>query len=118
MFNGLREFSMGCALLVLSATGFGQTYQVISFTNGGTLSGTVKWSGPVPHQASAAINKDTQICDPESHKTRDLERLIIGPQGGVASTVVFLKDISRGKAIGLRVLGRRRSPWTPTETRP
>ena len=29
MFNGLREFATGCALLVLSATGSGQTYQAI-----------------------------------------------------------------------------------------
>src|SRR5207245_8539686 len=38
-----------------------------------------------------------EICDPESHKTRDLERLIVSSQGGVSNTVVFLRDISRGK---------------------
>jgi len=48
-----------------------------------------------------AITKDPQICDPASLKTRDLERLIVGPQGGVANTVVFLKNISRGKPMDL-----------------
>lgn len=37
----------------------------------------------MPRVATLAISKDPQICDPESHKVRDLERLIIGEQGGV-----------------------------------
>jgi hypothetical protein len=76
-------------------------YQVVSVTDGGTITGTVKWSGPQPHLTKLPITKDPQICDPESAKTRDLERLIIGPQGGVANTVVYLKDVSRGKAFDL-----------------
>jgi hypothetical protein len=82
--------------------GWGQdSYQVISVTNGGNITGTVKWAGPQPHLASLPITKDPQICDPESAKTRDLERLIIGPQGGVANTVVYLQNVSHGKAFDL-----------------
>ena len=92
---------IGGLFLACSANVFGQAYQVVSVNNAGTISGTVKWSGPTPKAASLAITKDPQICDPEAHKTRDLERLIVGPQGGVANTVVFLKDISRGKAMDL-----------------
>jgi hypothetical protein len=77
------------------------SYQVISVTNGGTVSGTVKWSGPRPHLAAFPITKDPQICDPNSEKTRDLERLEIGQDGGVANTVVYLKDVSKGKAFDL-----------------
>jgi hypothetical protein len=47
------------------------------------------------------ITKDPQICDPESRKQVSLERLVIGPDGGVANTVVFLSEISRGKAMDL-----------------
>jgi hypothetical protein len=75
------------------------SYQVVSLTQAGTIAGTVKWSGPLPRTAAFPIDKDPQVCDPESHKTRDLERLIVGPDNGVANTVVFLKDISRGKAM-------------------
>jgi Carboxypeptidase regulatory-like domain len=78
-----------------------QSYHVIAVTNGGTVSGTVKWSGPKPHLVRFPITKDPQICDPNSEKTRDLERLIIGPQGGVANTVVYLKEISAGKEFSL-----------------
>src|SRR5260370_28299383 len=55
----------------------------------------------MPHLAAMAIFKDQQICDPESAKTRDLERLVVGPQDGVANTVVFLKNISSGKPMDI-----------------
>jgi hypothetical protein len=76
-------------------------YRVISVTDGGTISGTVKWSGPMPRQLAVPINKDPQICDPDSKKTADLERLIVGPEGGVANTIVYLKNISAGKELDL-----------------
>ena len=84
------------------ATGFAQNdYKVVRVIDGGAISGTVKWSGPVPRALSFPITKDAQICDPDSKKTTDLERLIVGPQGGVANTIVYLKNITSGKALEL-----------------
>jgi len=80
---------------------FSQNYQVTTVVDGGTISGTVKWIGTVPRSLEAPITKDQPICDPESKKTTDLERLVVGPEGGVANTIVYLKDISRGKAFDL-----------------
>jgi hypothetical protein len=92
-------------------------YQVVQLTQTGTISGTVKWSGPTPHIPSFPIDKDPQVCDPDSHKTRDLERLIISPQNGVANTVVFIKDISRGKAMDIpeprRFLDQKQCRYEP-----
>lgn len=90
-----------------SGAAFAQDYKVIAVTDGGTISGTVKWSGPVPRTAEFPITKDPQICDPDSKKTRDLERLIIGQEGGVANTVVYLRDIKAGKAMDLPEQRRR-----------
>ncbi|HXZ33321.1 MAG TPA: carboxypeptidase-like regulatory domain-containing protein [Terriglobales bacterium] len=91
-----------CLLLGMAGNAWSQdSYQVISVTDGGSITGTVKWAGPEPHLTRLAITKDPEICDPESAKTRDLERLIIGPQGGVANTVVYLRNVSRGKAFDL-----------------
>ena len=108
---------IACALFALTCAASAQDYQVISVSNGGTIAGTVKWSGPVPHLATAVINKDPQVCDPDSHKTRDLERLVIGGQGGVANTVVFIKNISRGKAMDLpaerRFLDQKHCQYEP-----
>ena len=77
------------------------SYQVISVENGGTISGTVKWEGALPHLAPALINKDPEVCDPQAEKHRDMERLLVSPTRGVANTVVYLKDIARGKAMDL-----------------
>jgi len=81
-------------------------YQVVAVENGGTIKGTVKWQGPVPHLIASEINKDPQVCDPRSEKRRDLERLLVAPNGGVANTVVFLRNITHGKAMDLPELRR------------
>src|SRR6201997_5777995 len=98
-----RVFAHGffvALFFAVTAVAFSQSeYKVITVTDGGTISGTVKWSGPVPRALDFPVTKDAQICDPESKKTVDLERLIIGPQGGVAKTVVYLKKITSGKAM-------------------
>ena len=89
-------------LFAAPAVIFGQAnYKVVSVTDGGTISGTVRWSGAIPRLLEFPISKDPQICDPESRKSADLERLVIGPQAGVANTVVYLKNITSGKAMDL-----------------
>jgi hypothetical protein len=81
-------------------------YQVVSVQDGGTIRGTVKWQGASPHLIASEINKDPEVCDPLGQKHRDLERLLIAPTGGVANTVVFLRNISRGKAMDMPVSRR------------
>jgi hypothetical protein len=100
-----RVLSHGLFLSFLLASltaAFSQSsYKAIAVTSGGTISGTVRWSGQVPHALLFPITKDAQICDPESKKNADLERLIVGPEGGVANTVVYLKNITSGKPMDL-----------------
>jgi hypothetical protein len=102
------------AAAVLSAQ---DNYKVITVSNGGTISGTVKWSGPLPHGLDFPVTKDPAICDPDSRKTADLERLVVGPQEGVANTIVYLKNIYRGKAMDLpeqrRHLDQKRCRYIP-----
>jgi len=78
-------------------------YQVISVEDGGTIKGNVKWQGAQPHLFVSDINKDPQICDPLSQKHRDLERLLVSADGGVANTVIYLKNVTAGKAMDLPV---------------
>ncbi len=100
MFTFIKTTVLSLFLGTFAAVLVAQTeYQVIHVNESGNITGTVRWSGPMPHIASFPITKDPQICDPDSHKKEDLERLIIGPQGGVVNTVVYLKDITRGKAM-------------------
>jgi hypothetical protein len=92
-------------------------YRVIEVQNGGTIRGTVKWQGPVPHLAMSEINKDTQVCDPLGQKRRDLERLIVSANGGVENTVVYLRGIAEGKAMDLplerRLLNQKTCRYEP-----
>jgi hypothetical protein len=98
-----KSVALFVALLVLSVprSAAQSGYQAVTVNDGGTITGTVKWTGPVPKIPSLVINKDPEICDPQVQKKRDLERLLIASSGGVANTVVFLKDISKGKAMDL-----------------
>jgi len=90
-----------CILLWVSEGSAQSGYQVIDVNDGGTITGTVKWSGPAPKGPAIGINKDPEVCDPQGQKKRDLERLLVAANGGVANTVVFLKDISKGKTMDL-----------------
>jgi hypothetical protein len=92
-------------------------YEVVSVQDGGTIKGTVKWQGALPHLVASEINKDPQVCDPLGQKHRDLERLLIAPNGGVANPVVFLRNITRGKAMDLpaprRFLNQKNCRYEP-----
>ena len=97
-----RHFVLLTVLLTACVPALGQAdYQVINVTDGATISGAVKWAGPIPRSLAFPVSKDPQICDPDSKKTVALERLIIGPDAGVANTIVFLKNVSSGKAFDL-----------------
>jgi hypothetical protein len=90
-----------CPVVFTTLTAAQDGYKVISVTDGGTISGSVKWSGPAPRELDFPVTKDPQICDPDGRKSVSLERLIVGPQGGVANTIVYLRNISAGKALEL-----------------
>src|ERR1700739_4250627 len=111
--------AMRCLFIALSlaTAAAAQHYAVAPVRNGGTIRGTVTWSGALPRPVVLPITKDTAVCDPESAKMRDLERLIVGPSGGVANTVVFIKNISSGKAWDLpeprRFLDQKHCRYVP-----
>jgi hypothetical protein len=92
-------------------------YRVIPVENAGTIKGSVKWQGPLPHLVPSLINKEPQICDPDGQKRRDLERLIVSANNGVANTIVFLKNVTEGKAMDLpetrRVLNQKTCRYEP-----
>jgi hypothetical protein len=92
-------------------------YQVISVQDGGTIKGTVKWQGALPHLVASEINKDQEVCDPLRQTHRDLERLLVSPNSGVANTVVYLRNITAGKAMDLplerRFLNQKNCRYEP-----
>jgi hypothetical protein len=103
-------------MLPLASATFAQ-YSVETVSGGGTISGTVKWTGAKPQPVTLPITKNPDICAPNGQKTRDLERIIIAPDGAVENTVVFLKDITKGKAMDLppaeRSLNQKNCKYIP-----
>ena len=76
MFRIYLALMLASATVLVTATVSGQTYRTITVPDGGTIRGTVKWDGALPRVPTLAISKDPQICNPASHKTRDLERIL------------------------------------------
>jgi hypothetical protein len=99
----LAALLLSAAALIFSGRAAAQAdYTPITVENGGTITGNVKWTGPAPKIPKLPVTKNVDVCDPQLQKTRDLERLEINPDGnGVANTVVFLRGVTRGKAMDL-----------------
>jgi len=94
---------LASAIVLLTASVSGQTYRTITVQDGGTIRGTVKWDGALPRVPTLAISKDPQnLRSSVAQNARSsLERILIGPQSGVANTVIFLKSIGSGKAMDI-----------------
>lgn len=108
-------YSLG--LLAAGTAAAQSAYRVVSVPDGGTIGGSVKWSGERPKPLTLPITKDPEVCDPEKAGSRNLERLQISADGGVENTVVYLKDVTAGKAWDLpdtrRRLDQRRCRYVP-----
>lgn len=113
-----QRLAVACALLLTPTLIRAQSgYQVITVDNPGTIEGVVTWPGSLPATSKLPITKDNGVCDPDLKKTRDLERLVVGSDHGVANSVVYLNNIARGKAMDLpevrRTLDQRTCRYVP-----
>ncbi len=69
-------------------------YEIISITDGGSITGTVKYQGPSPTAEVLSISKDQEVCG-KTEKVSEL--LIVGANQGVQNAVVSLVNIKKGK---------------------
>ncbi len=70
-------------------------YTVVDVTNGGTITGTVRFVGTVPPPRTVTIDENTETCG-ESQQVQPIQ---VGANGGLASAVVSLVDITSGAAL-------------------
>ncbi|MFN8542639.1 MAG: hypothetical protein U0807_00290 [Candidatus Binatia bacterium] len=84
--------------LVLAATvavaGRAAAYEAVAVTDGGTLSGTVKFAGTPPAAGKIEVTKDPEVCGKDKVKPD----LIVGSGGGLANAVVVVKA-TKGKKL-------------------
>lgn len=70
-------------------------YETIEVVNGGTITGSVTWTGERPEPLEIAVPIHGERCG----ETQRSPALAIGRRGGVGSTVVWLDGIRRGRAV-------------------
>lgn len=77
-------------------------YRVEAVSNGGAITGAVRWEGPRPALEAFTVGPvgNPSVCG----ATQPAEALAIGDDGGVALTVISLSDIARGRAPDLGVV--------------
>jgi len=87
-------------------------YVTVEVVNGGTISGTVRYSGVVPAPRSFPVTDDAETCGP----SQSIRSVVVGSRGGLADAVVSLVDIRRGEALAVPpppVLDQRGCRFTP-----
>lgn len=85
----------GLLALLAHARPAGAAYEEIEVQDGGTIRGRVTLAG-APPSLQLDVSTDRQICHHEEGRVAS-PRLRVSAEGGVADTVVYLRDISRGK---------------------
>lgn len=69
-------------------------YEAGPVTNGGSITGTVKYKGTPPPRETLDVNKDKEVCAVTPKFSRDL---VVSPDGGIKYAVVSIVDIKKGK---------------------
>lgn len=97
MSPSIRSATIVCAaaalFLLLVMAGRARAYQAVTVTDGGTITGTVKFNGPPPKRAPVEISKDREVCGAVPHYD---ESLVVSADGAIANAVVSIPGIEKG----------------------
>jgi len=74
-------------------------YEEIAVTNGGTISGMVKFQGQAPKLAALDLTKAKDFC-----RTVLNESLVVGRDGGIRYAVVTLEGVTKGSAVEREII--------------
>jgi plastocyanin len=75
-------------------------YTVETVANGGTIEGVVKLSGATPKIAPLEVTKHQDVCG----QSIPNPVYTVGKDGGLQNVEVFLKDVTRGKALATNTI--------------
>jgi len=73
---------------------FPDAYSAGSVSNGGTISGVVKFEGDMPEMKVLEITKDQAVCGATEKYD---ESVVVGEGNALKNTIVYLIDVSKGK---------------------
>ncbi len=104
----LVALSVGVSLPLTSVA---WSYDAGAVSNGGSISGTVKFVGTAPEPKAIEVTKDAAVC---AKTPKFEESLIVGESDGLKNVVVSITSISSGKEFGdAMVLDQRECLYTP-----
>jgi hypothetical protein len=95
-----QSFCLSAGLAVARITGSlaalpaSADYEVVTVTNGGTIDGVVTLAGTVPAESPLTVTKNQDFCG----GTIPNPTYAVDSAGGMANVIVYLKDITKGKA--------------------
>jgi hypothetical protein len=89
----LRVSSLVAVLVATTLPASATAYEVAAVADGGTITGKVTYDGPVPTR-KIIPTKDKATCG----DIREEPEIVVGPDKGVLDSVVYLKDVQKGKA--------------------
>jgi plastocyanin len=72
----------------------GWAYESETVTDGGTITGQVKYQGTAPAPKPIDVTKDKEVC---GVTPKVEENLLVSKDGGIKNAVVYLTNISKGK---------------------
>ena len=88
----MRSCFIAAAILTLPASGMAQ-YDGGAVSDGGSISGSVKFKGNAPAPKKLDVSKDKEVCG----KTPKVDQSLIVNNGNLANAVVMITDIKKGK---------------------
>ena len=90
-----RTAAVVSGTLLLAPLALADSYTVVPVSNGGTIQGTIKLAGPAPTIAPIVVTKNQDYCG----ESIPNPVYVVGKDGGVQNVEVYLKDITKGKAL-------------------
>ena len=94
----MRRIREMVAVTVVAGCFLGTAAQALAYEggevkDGGTITGTIKFTGTPPVRKELQVTKDKEVCGKKSHLSWDL---IVGPNKGIENVVVSLLDVKKG----------------------
>lgn len=93
MMNGAMVLAVALVLLALPSQA--HPYDVVTVTDGGSISGRVTFKGTPPPNTRMLITKNFDTC---GRGEREIPEVVVSKDGGLQETVVYLAKVTKGKA--------------------
>ena len=94
----MKKISVFIWMLMLAVGSMSDSfaYESVSFSNGGTIQGSVEFSGAIiPKDKTFSISSDVKYCG----KEKRTEKYLINAERRIKNVIVFLTDIKAGKSV-------------------